>query len=163
MAKRTDPIERFWPKVDKTDTFWIWKAARTYNGYGLFSFPQKDGTRRLGLAHRRAYATFIGPIPEGMELDHRCHVRECVNPYHLNPVTLQKNQENRRGPNRTSKSGYRGVIANRKGPGWNVFVRARGVLYTEGPFDTPEEANEAAIALRNRVMTNNLWDRVAQN
>lgn len=43
------------------------------------------------MAHRVAYELWVGPIPEGMELDHRCKVRACINPAHLEPVTHAEN------------------------------------------------------------------------
>jgi hypothetical protein len=66
---------------------WRWQLARMpREGYGL-------GTRRgrRVLAHRISYETFVGPIPEGMQLDHLCRVRHCVNPEHLEPVTPREN------------------------------------------------------------------------
>ena len=89
---RTAPLipseERFWAKVNKTETCWLWTGARS-RGYG--SFPM-DG---LGGAHRWAYLHLVGPIPEGLELDHLCRVRHCVRPDHLEPVTHAENM--RRG------------------------------------------------------------------
>ena len=55
-------------------------------GYGQFW----DGTR-LVRAHRFAYEQIVGPIPDGLQLDHLCRVRSCVNPAHLEPVTCQVN------------------------------------------------------------------------
>ena len=56
------------------------------NGYGQF----RVGTQRK-LAHRVAYEWSLGEIPEGLDLDHLCRVRNCVNPSHLEPVTRQEN------------------------------------------------------------------------
>jgi len=90
--------ERFWAKVDKTETCWLWKSGRTRHGYGLFRGP--DG--KTVLAHRFAYELLVGPIPEGLELDHikanGCTSRACVKAItdeygsaHLEPVTAQEN------------------------------------------------------------------------
>ena len=76
------PEERFWAKVDKTDDCWLWTANRTNAGYGHFWLD-----RRMVLAHRFAYELLIGPIPDGLTLDHLCRVRACVNPAHLEAVT----------------------------------------------------------------------------
>lgn len=92
MRKRTDEASRFWPKVDKTGDCWEWTAGKTKAGYGKFRVgSQTDGTRRLAEAHRWAYEHSVGPIPEGLELDHLCRNRACVNPAHLEPVTRRVN------------------------------------------------------------------------
>jgi len=51
----------------------------------------EDGRRRYVRAHRYSYEAFVGPIPEGLTLDHLCRVRNCVNPEHLEPVSLKEN------------------------------------------------------------------------
>lgn len=77
---------RFWAKVVKGDGCWAWAAARNQHGYGQFRL---DG--RMRAAHRVAYELMIGPIPDGLDIDHLCRVRHCVNPAHLEPVTTQEN------------------------------------------------------------------------
>ena len=80
---------RFWQKVRILDNgCWEWTAAKR-GGYGVFGL----GTRSDGLirAHRYAYAELVGPIPEGLQLDHLCRNRPCVNPEHLEPVTGREN------------------------------------------------------------------------
>lgn len=89
---RTTPVvanDNFWAKVDKTETCWLWTGHRTpaggrygQGGYGLFS---------SALAHRVAYESSRGPIPEGMTIDHLCGVTACVNPSHLEPTTQAEN------------------------------------------------------------------------
>jgi hypothetical protein len=79
-------MKRFWEKVRKTSGCWIWKAARTGAGYGSFRL---DG--RMQTAHRVAYEQVKGPIPEGMVLDHLCRNRACVNPDHLEVVSVGEN------------------------------------------------------------------------
>lgn len=92
------PGERFWPKVDKNGPVpeyaphlgpcWCWLAAENGAGYGIFRL---DG--RNVRAHRWAYEALVGPIPKGLQLDHLCRVRHCVNPAHLEPVTSRQNSE----------------------------------------------------------------------
>jgi hypothetical protein len=78
--------ERIWDKVDKTETCWIWTAGKSSDGYGRQSV---DGHTRN--AHRVVYEMLVGPIPDGMTLDHLCRVRACVNPSHLDPVSPVEN------------------------------------------------------------------------
>lgn len=82
--------ERFWQKVQKTETCWLWTGNRNHGGYGCLTIDYRSVK-----AHRWAYQKLIGPIPLGLELDHLCRVRHCVNPSHLEPVTAQENS--RRG------------------------------------------------------------------
>jgi len=82
------PEERFWAKVDKTETCWLWMGGRN-NGYGYFRLGGTGGPRAY--AHRFAYEQLIGPVPDGLQLDHLCRVRHCVNPAHLEPVTSREN------------------------------------------------------------------------
>lgn len=81
---------RFWAKVDRTGgpaACWPWTAYRTRSGYGRFNL----GGKRIDTAHRVAYVLLRGPVPEGLQLDHLCRVRHCVNPAHLEPVTQREN------------------------------------------------------------------------
>ena len=64
----------------------LWLGAISKSGYGNF---WADGT--IWRAHRWAYQHFVGPIPTGFTLDHKCRVRCCVNPDHLEPVTVKEN------------------------------------------------------------------------
>lgn len=64
----------------------VWTGRINRNGYGRI---YHDGDERM--AHRVTYEAVIGPIPEGMLLDHRCRTRCCVNPAHLEPVTHSEN------------------------------------------------------------------------
>jgi DNA-binding XRE family transcriptional regulator len=65
---------------------WLWTGTDDGNGYGLLSVYDK-----LARAHRAVYQELVGPIPEGLELDHLCRNPSCVNPAHLEPVTAQEN------------------------------------------------------------------------
>lgn len=68
---------------------WLWTASLNFKGYGV-ACPGPAG--RKAMAHRYAYETLVGPIPDGLQLDHLCRVRNCVNPAHLEPVTASENQ-----------------------------------------------------------------------
>lgn len=84
--KPQPPTERFWPKVQKTDSCWMWTGGTNPHGYGRFWNGQ-----RLVYAHRFVYELLVGPIPAGLDLDHLCRVHGCVNPEHLEPVTRREN------------------------------------------------------------------------
>lgn len=79
---------------------WLWVGARfVREGYGMVRKRP-----RVLLAHRLAYETARGPIPDGLELDHLCRVRACVNPAHLEAVTHEENM--RRARLETCKRGH---------------------------------------------------------
>ena len=81
-------LDRFFDKVNKTDTCWIWTASLNHKGYGQF---QSSTYKRPMLAHRFSYLMFVGQIPLGLVLDHTCEVKACVNPEHLDPVSTKEN------------------------------------------------------------------------
>lgn len=72
--------------VDGGTGCWIWTGPLDTHGYG-----QARVTGRTAIAHRVVYTAIIGEIPAGLELDHLCRVRACVNPHHLEPVTHREN------------------------------------------------------------------------
>ena len=89
--------ERFWEKVSKTETCWLWIGAVSKSGYGNFT-KSSSGSRtsrtmiQIG-PHRFAYELLVGPIPNDLNIDHLCMNKLCVNPDHLEPVTQKVNAE----------------------------------------------------------------------
>lgn len=94
--------QRFWTKVNKNGLLpdhrpelgpcWIWTGSTHPKGYGQFgSCVESIDGEESRRAHRIAYTLMVAPIPEGLELDHLCRVRPCVNPTHLEPVTHAEN------------------------------------------------------------------------
>lgn len=81
-----DDDSRFMSKVDTTAGCWVWRGDLTPDGYGRFWARGKNVA-----AHRWSYEHFVGPIPEGLQIDHLCCVRRCVNPAHLEAVTCREN------------------------------------------------------------------------
>lgn len=92
---RDTVLARFWARVNKSGPVhpglgtecWLWTGEIHTKGYGRMY----GGRNRRLLAHRVAYELFTGPIPLGLQLDHLCRVRLCVNPAHLEPVTCAEN------------------------------------------------------------------------
>lgn len=96
-------------EVDPETGCWIWLRAKGKDGYGSI----KRG-KRSHRAHRWVYEQEVGPIPEGLELDHLCRNPSCVNPEHLEPVTKAENQ-------------WRGVRATL------TFEQAQAIRQSTGP------------------------------
>lgn len=106
-------VDRFWAKVNKSgpNGCWIWTAARSDTGYGSFRINRKTYN-----AHRLAYEELVGAIPDGLQIDHLCRVRACVNPDHLEAVTRQENTR------RALTIGYPGAPSTtcKRGHDWTV-------------------------------------------
>lgn len=90
MPRAALPLDKaFWAKVDRrgADECWPWAGSiDSRNTYGRF--PVNKVWRR---AHRVAYELLVGPIPDGLTLDHLCRNTRCVNPAHLEPCTAREN------------------------------------------------------------------------
>lgn len=96
-SKQPTAEGRFWEKVQKTDKCWIWIAAIGKEGYGRFAVTRE----KIRLAHRFSYELAKGPVPVGLDLDHLCRVKRCVNPEHLEAVTRTEN----------ARRGLKGVLS----------------------------------------------------
>lgn len=90
---RTTTSDSFWSRVDKAGEggCWLWTGTVYKTGYGGLATRLRLTPGGSRLAHRAAYQLLVGPIPEGLHLDHLCRVRRCVNPAHLEPVTPKEN------------------------------------------------------------------------
>lgn len=86
---RTFTERDFWDRVTKGDGCWLWTGAVSSTGYGKF-------TRHY--AHRFSYELAKGPIPDGLTIDHLCRVPRCVNPDHLEAVTIGENMKRGTAP-----------------------------------------------------------------
>jgi hypothetical protein len=97
----TPLLQRWWAKVQlpefwKEEACWEWVGSRGSNHYGRIMVPSNGlylthRGNKLAQAHRVGYELLVGPIPEGLTLDHLCRNPGCVNPNHLEPVTMREN------------------------------------------------------------------------
>lgn len=93
--------ERLFRRVDKTPTCWLWTGGKTVGGYGQI---RAEITHRLTGAHRVSYELHFGQIPLGMNVLHRCDVRNCVNPEHLFIGTTSDNHQDMISKGRSNKA-----------------------------------------------------------
>ena len=100
------PLERVLSRCDIGDC-WTWTGATTRGGYGHIRIGQQ-----WIRVHRLTWTELVGPIPDGLEIDHLCHVPACVNPDHLRTATRGENARSvRRRFDSSCKSGHR-LIGN---------------------------------------------------
>jgi hypothetical protein len=86
-GRRAEPLDaRILKKTDRSGDCWLWTGYLDRDGYAIITVAE-----RVMRAHRVSYATFVGEIGEGMEIDHLCRVRHCVRPEHLEPVSHREN------------------------------------------------------------------------
>ncbi len=126
VPKTRSRLQRFIRKIsfDDVSGCWIWTSLIAPNGYAVLY----DGAKgRKQPAHRIAYEIFVGMVPFGLELDHLCRVRHCVNPEHLEAVTHLENV--RRGIAAIKKK--RGIFPKGAG-GWQKLNThcPKGHLYS---------------------------------
>jgi hypothetical protein len=89
MGARRATAADFWKYVDRTGECWLWQGARKQTGLGYGQIHRQEGGNIY--AHRFAYELEVGPIPDGMTIDHLCRTPACVRPTHLEPVTVREN------------------------------------------------------------------------
>ena len=96
--------KKFMLKVEKTETCWIWHGSKDKRkGYGRFIIYDKVD----GESHRISYKIFKGEIPKGLQIDHLCRNKLCVNPQHLEAVTQKENlRRSAQNPNRKNPWSY---------------------------------------------------------
>lgn len=131
--------DRFFEKVAiaSIDECWEWTGSKVNNTYGHIKVSGK-----MVMAHRVSYEIAYGVIPSGLQIDHICHNKSCVNPSHLRLATMAQNARNK--PLRLdNKTGFKGVSFVQRLNKWKAQIRVnRRDLYL-GLFETIEAAHAA--------------------
>lgn len=138
FARLTEPLA--WSEC----LLWMGAINWARDGYGQMSV----GDMKMG-PHRYAWEREYGPIPDGKQVDHTCHVRTCVEISHLRLATARQNQENRAGARAGSGTGIRGVRA--RGDRFYALVNSGGQAFWQGIFPTLDEAEFYAVVGRARL------------
>jgi hypothetical protein len=150
-------IDRFNAKTNKAaNGCWEWTGARTKHGYG--HLWDGNTARR---AHRISFEMHVGPIPDGLLVDHICLNRACVNPDHLRLATKKQNNEHLSDGRVNNTSGYRGVSWHKAVGKWTAYASHNGQIRYLGCFESKEDAAEAARLKRLEMYTHNDLDRTA--
>ncbi len=130
---------------------WEWTGRLNEAGYGIVS----TGLRKRERAHRIVYESNVGPVPVGLELDHLCRNRSCVNPSHMEPVTHKENCLRGKGPTsdyakRTHCKNGHLLTVNTTGvlKGTRVCVLCKRTASLERHFRVVKPARQLAQRLR---------------
>lgn len=160
IYKRLGVIERFmnFIEFEPNTGCWIWTGYCSKNGYGQFGLGSKrNNTNKTVKASRFSYEIFVGQIPEGVEVLHKCDFPPCVNPDHFFLGTGQDNMNDMSLKRRGSKS--------KTGLPYGVSIQSNGRFLSRiwfegkqtclGTFDTPEEAGEVALKKKLKLLIGN--------
>ena len=123
---------------------WIWTGAQGNKGYGRFWLNGK-----LQQAHRVAWEIVNGPIPETMQLDHKCRNRACCNPEHLRLASNTENCINRL-KRRNCTNPLKGVSWHKNTGKWQAQIQINGKETYLGVFENPEDAHAAYVEAANK-------------
>lgn len=139
--------ERFEAKVspEPMSGCWLWTGAQNEHGYGTI---WADG--RTLKAHRVGYELHVGRIAPGVDLDHKCHNRPCVNPSHLREATRRQNSGNLCGKGTDQfSSRFTGVSWHSSNQRWQATIKVAGRKQHLGYFSDETSAHQAYRAAAN--------------
>lgn len=120
MAAPVALPSRISKRIEHHNGCWIWTGAKR-NGYSMIRW-KRDGEHIVIGGHRLLYELHVGPIPEGHEVDHTCRNKACINPAHLEAVTVQENVRRARSHNRSRSHCENGHEMTPE----NTVIRRRG-------------------------------------
>lgn len=132
----------------------MWQRYRNKDGYGKVRYHTKWIS-----VHQAVWLEFVGPIPKGMKIDHRCHNPGCARLEHLRLVTHKQNMENYKGARVDNSTGYQGVTYRKRTGTYCARVQNNGRREYLGDFATAEEAGEVARLRRLELFTHNETDK----
>lgn len=153
--------ERFWSKVNKTSSCWLWTAGVDWDGYGIFSRPALFGRGRSVRASRFAWELQHGSAPGAALVCHRCDTPACVNPDHLFLGTPKDNFHDCLALGRVAPQGE-GNAAAKLGPKDIVAIRR---LYAGGGLSQGEIAHIFGVKQNtiSRIILRKSWAHVPDN
>lgn len=148
MTKNTELS--FLSRIDRRDEdgCWIWSGCKNQHGYGLISF----NNRQLS-AHRLSYQLFIGEIPKGMYILHKCDNPSCVNPNHLFLGTQKDNMQDMVNKGRSGVGQKRGCPKLT----WDQVRTIRGESKTGKLYKIIAEEYGVDPSLISQIMLNKIW------
>jgi len=161
QLRRFLPKLRFEERDEDLGECWIWTAAKTPLGYGKLGEGGHSG--RTLAAHRLSFEHFVGSIADGLQIDHLCRVKACVNPRHLQSVAAAVNVQRGFSPmhmaavGRSWKGKARTYTADHLAKMRAVLARCHAARrgQSRGPHS---EATKAKISMSKRGKPNNqVW------
>lgn len=144
LPRGTSVADRLAHWSDREGHCLVWQGQLNNCGYGQMTIAGKTRT-----VHRVAYELNAGwPIAPGLHVNHLCGNRACIEPTHLSLATPAQNARYLTTLNVKNTSGYRGVSLHKFSGKWEAHLTIGGKKRHIGLYETPEEANEAAVAAR---------------